>query len=142
MAWTAQDQLDVMDLFTNYALAIDDGRAEDYANNFMPDALMIGSAGDERRGRAAILTWIRGMIGDGNVGSDPATLRHFIGLPLISGDDDKATAKTVCVILDYDPEKKIRVPLVATYHDNLVKVDGRWMFQTRVVKGDLGRRSV
>lgn len=141
MPLSPQDHLAVMDLLASYARAIDDGRADDYADNFLPDAILDRSSGERLSGREAIHDWVAGLIASGHVGGTPATLRHFVGLPLIEGEGDRCTAQTYCVILDFDPERNIRSPLVGRYEDICRKVDGRWRFQHRIIHAELsGRR--
>jgi hypothetical protein len=57
------------------------------------------------------------------------------GLTMSAGD-------RLAVILDYDPERRIAVPLVGCSEDACVRVDGRWLFEHRIIRGDLGRRPV
>jgi hypothetical protein len=142
MPLTPEDHFAVIDLLAAYARAIDSGRADDYADNFRPDAILDLRGGAQRlNGRDAIREWVSGLIDSGHVGGDPATLRHFVGLPLIEGDGDRCTAQTYCVILDYDPARNIRSPLVGRYEDVIVKADGRWRFQHRIIHSELsGRR--
>ncbi len=141
MPLAAQDHMDVMDLIASYCLRIDAGDAQGYAENFRPDAELELIGGRRLHGRDEIKTWVGELIGSGRVGGDPASLRHFVGLPQIHGEGDRCTAKTYCVILDYDPEQHIRVPLVGRYDDTCVKVDGRWYFEERIIRGELSARS-
>jgi len=142
MPLSPEDHLAVIDLLASYARAIDSGDADAYADNFLEDAVLDrSSGGDPLAGRDAIRDWVAGLIDSGHVGGDPATLRHFVGLPLIEGDGDRCSAQTYCVILDFDPDRDIRSPLVGRYEDVCVKVDGRWRFQHRIIHGELrGRR--
>jgi ketosteroid isomerase-like protein len=142
MPLSPEDHLAVIDLLAGYARAIDSGDADAYAGNFLEDAVLDrSSGGGSLEGRAAIREWVAGLIDSGHVGGDPATLRHFVGLPLIEGEGDRCTAQTYCVILDFDPDRSIRSPLVGRYEDVCVKVDGRWLFQHRIIHGELrGRR--
>jgi hypothetical protein len=142
MALKPDDHFAVIELLASYARAIDSGQADDYADNFLPHAILDLLGGARRlSGRDEIREWVSGLIASGHVGGDPATLRHFVGLPLIEGEGDSCTAQTYCVILDYDPERSIRSPLVGRYEDAIVKLGGRWRFQHRIIHGELsGRR--
>jgi hypothetical protein len=141
MPLSPEDHFAVMNLLADYGRAIDAGRADDYANNFLPDAVLELVGGRRLEGRDAIREWVSGLIDSGHVGGDPATLRHFVGLPRIEGHGDRCTAQTYCVILDYDPQRNIRSPLVGRYEDVIVKTDGQWRFQHRIIHGELsGRR--
>jgi ketosteroid isomerase-like protein len=141
MPLSPEDHLAVIDLLASYARAIDSGDPDAYADNFLEDAILDRSVAEPLEGRAAIREWVAGLIASGHVGGDPATLRHFVALPRIEGEGDRCTAETYCVILDYDPDRNIRSPLVGRYEDVCVKVDGRWRFQHRIIHGELrGRR--
>ena len=142
MPLSPDDHFAVINLLQSYARTIDSGDADAYADNFLPGAILDLLGGDRRLdGRDAIREWVSGLIDSGHVGGDPATLRHFVGLPLIEGEGDRCTAQTYCVILDYDPQRNIRSPLVGRYEDVIVKVDGRWRFEHRIIHGELsGRR--
>ena len=141
MPLSPEDHFAVIELLAAYARAIDSGRAGDYADNFLPDAVLDLVGGRSLNGRDAIREWVSGLIDSGHVGGDPATLRHFVGLPRIEGEGDRCTAQTYCVILDYDPARNIRSPLVGRYEDVIVKVDGQWRFQHRIIHSELsGRR--
>ncbi|HLF71695.1 MAG TPA: nuclear transport factor 2 family protein [Dehalococcoidia bacterium] len=137
---SAEDQLAVMRLIQSYCNYIDSGDADGYANNFLPDAVLQWSDG-EAHGRGQIHEWVSTLINSGHVGGTPATLRHFVGLPLIEGTPERCTARTYCVIFDYNPEHQVRTPLVATYDDTCAKVDGKWFFQRRNIVSNLGAAS-
>jgi len=141
MPLSPDDHFAVIDLLASYARAIDSGDADAYADNFLPDAVLDLVGGRRLNGRDEVREWVSGLIDSGHVGGDPATLRHFVGLPRIEGEGDRCTAQTYCVILDYDPARNIRSPLVGRYEDVIVKVDGAWRFQHRIIHGEIsGRR--
>jgi 3-phenylpropionate/cinnamic acid dioxygenase small subunit len=135
---SAQDRLDVMDLIASYALCIDDGDIDGWVANFLPDAVL-DHIGGRASGEAEIRAWVTRLMSSGRVGGTPAQLRHFVGLPRVEAlADGRAHVRTYCVILAYDPAQKIEVPLVGSYEDTCVKVEGRWRFAHRIIRGDLG----
>jgi 3-phenylpropionate/cinnamic acid dioxygenase small subunit len=139
--FTAQDRLDVMDVIASYALNIDAGNVDGWVANFHEDAVL-DSISTPATGHKELRAWVQRLIDNGTVGGTPATMRHFVGLPLINGESgERCQSRTICVILDYDPEKKIRVPLVGSYEDTFTKKDGKWRFQTRKIRGDLSARN-
>ncbi|HLF77280.1 MAG TPA: nuclear transport factor 2 family protein [Dehalococcoidia bacterium] len=77
---SAQDRLDVMELIARYAQCIDGGDRDGYAANFVPDAVVEWQNGSVH-GRDEIREWVGEMIDSGRVGSTPALVRHFVGLP-------------------------------------------------------------
>jgi hypothetical protein len=135
-ALTPQDRLDVMDLIASYAVCLDAGDIEGFLDNFMPDAVWDHINGPSI-GHEAIRARVGYLMERHKVARDPAELRHFVGLPQIRGDGERCVARTYCVILDYDAGHNIRVPLLGSYEDHCVKVDGRWRFARRITRGDL-----
>lgn len=136
-SFTAQDHLDVMNVIATYATCIDSGDIDGWVNTFHSDALLDSLSGPAN-GHDELRTWVKRLIDNGTVGSEPATMRHFVGLPLVQGENgERARAQTLCVILDYDPDNRIRVPLVGSYEDTMVKKDGEWRIQKRIIRGDL-----
>jgi hypothetical protein len=132
----AEDRLGVMDLIASYAFYVDGGDIEAWLSNFLPDGVL-ESMSAVAAGQDELRAWVSRLIGAGKVASDPPQLVHFVGLPLVSGDSERCTAQTYCVILDYNAEKNVRVPMVGRYEDTCVQVDGRWFFERRIIHGDL-----
>jgi len=135
---SADDRLDVIDVLATYPRCLDSGDVEGLAEVFAPDAVLDAMNGSFS-GLTAIFDWARGLIAGGRVGASPPQLVHFVGLPSVEGDSQRCTAQTYSVIITYSPEKAITVPLVGSYHDTLVKKDGKWRIQHRLIKGELGK---
>ena len=133
---SAEDRLGVMELIASYARCIDSGDVDGWVDNFMPNAVFRPASG-EHTGHEQIRQWLVNLMQPGRVGADPPQLVHFVGLPQISGDSQRAHSQTYCVIIDYDEDKKIRVPLVGRYEDTCVKDGDRWRFEQRIIHGDL-----
>lgn len=135
-ALSAEDRLGVMQLIASYARYLDDGDREHWVDNFMPDAVL-DSQSAVANGREEIGGWYDRLVGAGRVAQDPPQLVHFVGLPFIEGDAERARAETYCAIYDYDPEKRLRVTMMGIYHDTCVPSDGRWRFERRVIRSQL-----
>jgi hypothetical protein len=129
---TAEDRLAVMDLMATYSRCLDIGDEDGWFGIFRPDAVLESSRGTAS-GEAELRAWYRRLVGEGIVGSDPAQLVHFIGLPLISGDSEQCSVQTYTIIIDFDDAKEIRMPLIGLYDDRCVHVDGRWWIAHRVI---------
>jgi hypothetical protein len=132
----AADRLGVMDLIVSYSHAIDSGDLDTYVGSFTPDGVLDGIGGlavghAEIRKRGELLTENRRV-------ADTARLRHFVGLPLIAGEGNRCRAVTYIAWLDYDEEGRVGPFLVGHYEDDCVKVDGRWLFERRLIYGDIG----
>jgi hypothetical protein len=133
---SAEDRLGVMDLIANYARCLDRGDVEGWLDNFMPDATLESISGTAV-GRDEIRTWVMRLVDGRIVAQDPQRLVHFVGLPLISGTAERCHAETYCLILDYDPQQAIRVPLVGLYVDTCVSTEHGWRFERRIIRGEL-----
>jgi len=138
---TPQDRLEVMELIGRYQRCIDSGDYDAYAENFVPDGVVEWANG-VRHGRAEIRDWVKEMVGRGQVGAEPAFLRHFVGLPYIhEGNSERCAARTYMVIFQYDAEGKVAANTHWTYIDDIVKHEGRWLFEKRYMQLDLRTQS-
>jgi ketosteroid isomerase-like protein len=142
MSLSAEDRLAIIDLIADYALRVDGGDVEGYVANFTPDAVIDYTNG-RCEGHDEIRRWVGRLVEIGQVGSDPAKLRHVLGMPQVSGDGDRAHARTYVMIPGKSEDGSLGVPLVGTYTDDVVKLDGRWRFARREIGMNLvgpGRR--
>ena len=135
---TAEDRLEIIDLIANYALCIDSGDLEGFLDNFLPDATLESGSGTAE-GHAGIREWF--LARARRLGEDLTRprhfVRHFVGIPALAGDGARCTAETYVLIVGYDSEQRVDVPLVGRYEDTIAKVDGRWRFRRRVIHSDL-----
>lgn len=134
MALSTQDRLDVMDLVARYAECVDSGDAAGYAGLFAADGVVEHSAGSVS-GREAIHDWVATLAKEDRVGKN-SRLKHIMGLPVIRGDGEKATARTYVTIPRHLDSGEIVIRLAGTYFDDCVKVDGTWLFAKRVIDLD------
>ena len=71
---------------------------------------------------------------------DPAAtagpVRHFISNPIIDVDGDTARAVTSSLVTRVPVGGEPRILLTGEYHDELVRVDGEWLFKVRRVVVD------
>jgi hypothetical protein len=134
---SAQDRLDVMELIARYAACIDSGDLDGYVANFVPDGVIEWRNGGAR-GHGEIRDWVGGLMRNGGIGADPARVRHFVGLPHITGDSDRCTARTYVIIFSLDTQGAVALPSVGTYTDTIVRTEKGWLFEKRVIRADLG----
>jgi SnoaL-like domain len=137
---SVEDQLGVIQLIADYARLIDAGDVEGWLDNFLPDAVLDTLSG-VATGRDEIRAWVTRLLDGGVVAKQPRQLVHVVGLPHVQRDGDRYLAQTYCMILEYDRDGRIRIPLVGRYEDVCVQVDGRWYFQRRIIHGDLNARA-
>lgn len=133
---SAEDRLDIMDLIARYASTLDAGDLDGYVNNFAPDAVLFGN----HHGRDAIREYVAMLMREGRAGPLPngdVAYRHFVGSPTIHGEGDRATVHSYLLWVNMGSEPP--VSSAAEYHDECVKLDGEWYFQSRVLHRLAGR---
>jgi hypothetical protein len=64
-------------------------------------------------------------------------VKHVLGLPVIRGDGERATARTYVVIPRIMPTGVISTRFIGTYKDDVVKQAGRWLLARRVIALEL-----
>lgn len=129
---SAEDKVEVMNLIADYAFRLDTADLDGYVDNFAPDGVF-DSTGGRFEGREAIRTFVAGLLQNRRAGTS-STLRHVMGIPLIRGDGDRCRAETYVMIPGGTGDGQIKVAMVGTYKDEIVKVDGRWRFAVRHIR--------
>jgi uncharacterized protein (TIGR02246 family) len=129
---TAEDRLDIQDLYARYAWALDTGDVEELVNSFLSDGVLETSAGDRIIGRDAIRAWGEARFAAPNA----AGSQHAAGHLLIRGDGERCSVKSYWATLTYDQadETKRAVGSIGYYLDDCAKRDGIWYFRERNFK--------
>jgi uncharacterized protein (TIGR02246 family) len=130
-----EDRLDVMDLVARYAECVDAGDVEGYAALFTSDGVVEYSGGSVQ-GREEIKAWVDRLAKEGRIGAESG-VKHVLGLPVIRGDGERATARTYVVIPRIMPTGVISTRFIGTYKDDVVKQAGRWLLARRVIALEL-----
>jgi hypothetical protein len=133
---SAEDRLDIMDLIARYAHTLDSGDLEGYVKNFAPDGVLF----EQHRGRDQIRHYVAGLMLEGRAGPLPngdVAYRHFVGAPTIDGADGRATVHSYLLWVNMGSEPPVSA--AAEYIDEVVKLDGNWYFQSRVLHRLAGR---
>ena len=132
---TAQDRLDVINLVASYAAYLDTADLDGYVDNFAPGGVIEHSAG-RCEGQAEIRAWVGGLLGARRPGDTSSPYRHVLGIPLIEGDGERCSARTY-VLIPQQRDGELTLPMVLTYVDSCVKLDGRWRFAKRIIQPGL-----
>jgi ketosteroid isomerase-like protein len=135
MPLSFEDLTAVQELIASYAEYIDEGNLDGYVNNFAPDGVFESRAG-RVEGRDAIRAFVQSIF-TANRAGPTSLLRHVMGFPVIRGGGDRCTARTYVIIPRRDEDGEIRIPMVGTYRDDIVKIGGRWYFEKRSILMDL-----
>lgn len=121
-----EDLLEIQQLFINYGHYLDVGDFGSYAELFTEDAeLLLGPVAKVSGRKAIEAAMVKTM--DGRVG----TSIHVISNPMIQLDGDTATSEVMWTVLGRTPEGPPTVTMVGRHRDDLVRQDGRWLFQRR-----------
>ncbi len=124
---SAQDYIDIQQLYARYALLIDTGDAEGWADTFTPDGVFNNAS----RGRDALVQFVHNWR-DKRRG---ASLRHWNSNLVITGSTDGANGSVYMQLLDIST--KLPTPTASyRYEDALVKTAAGWRFKTRVLHRD------
>lgn len=131
-ALTTQDYLDIQQLYARYAMTIDAGDAEGWANTFTPDGVFNNSS----RGHDALVQFVH----DWRDKRNGAERRHWNANLVITPADGGASGSVYLMLLDIG----VRPPvpnMSAVYEDSLVKTPQGWRFKTRVLHSDPGKKA-
>jgi ketosteroid isomerase-like protein len=136
----AEDRAQIEDLQARYMFALDFRDPEAYAATFAEDGVLDYGAG-KIKGRKAIAEMIEGMRANAEKqraadtsGLRPAAGRHNITNIVLDIHGDRATGTAYWFHLGNDnPERSAEVTSFGHYEDELVKVEGQWLFSLRKI---------
>ena len=123
--FTAQDFVDIQQLYAKYNWSLDSGDAEAYASTFTPDGVFNNNAGHDAIVKFAN-TFHAGL---------GAHVRHWNTNLMITPTADGASGQVYLVLVDF-ANKPPTIATSASYSDELVKTAQGWRFKKRQTKGD------
>ena len=134
----AQDRAQIEDLMARYLFAIDYNDWDAYVETFAPDGVLEFASGSST-GRPAI----RAMVAKFAEGigrfyhtedGKPAKLRHVILQSVIRVEGRHAWARSLWLeMANHGPGDTMKMGTYGLYEDELVKIDGQWLFAKRQV---------
>jgi len=140
----AEDRAQIEDLQARYMFALDFGDVDTYVSTFTEDGIL-DIVGMKWQGREEIRKIIAGMSEDATEGEEkpapkeaqgpyPSTGRHNITNIVLKIDGDKAVGRAYWFHYgNNNPERSAQLNSYGHYEDELVKVDGQWLFSKRVI---------
>ena len=123
--FSAQDFVDIQQLYAKYNWSLDTGDAEAYASTFTPDGTFNNNVGHD-----AIVKFANTF--HGGLG---AHVKHWNTNLMITPTAEGATGQVYLVLVDF-ASKPPTIATSATYSDELVKTAQGWRFKKRQTKGD------
>jgi SnoaL-like domain len=124
-ALTAQDLVDIQQLYAKYNWSLDSGDAEAYASTFTPDGVFNNNVGHD-----AIVKFANTF--HGGMG---AHVRHWNTNLLITPSAEGASGQVYLVLVDF-ASKPPSIVTSASYSDQLTKTPQGWRFKKRATQGD------
>lgn len=123
---TAQDFVEIQQLYAKYNWTLDAGDSEGYASTFTPDGVFNNNAGHD-----AIVKFA-----DTFHGGMGARVRHWNTNLMILPTPEGAHGQVYLVLVDFST-KPASIATSASYSDDLVKTAQGWRFKKRATKGDV-----
>ena len=132
------DRAMIEDLQARYLFAFDWSDAESYANTFAEDGVLNFGWG-EYRGRQAIREFLAPGDEDGSLSGRPSTPegerprvgRHIISNIVVKINGNRATGQAYWTHMTTGPTGYGTVDFFGHYEDEMVKVNGEWLFSKR-----------
>ncbi len=130
MVLTIDDHLEIQTLVARYNHAVDSGDGEAFAVTFT-EAGVLDAGALYLAGREALARFAEGLP------DSQRAPRHITSNLLVDGDGDRATAQSYVQMFTLAGDPPVQqVAASGRYHDDLVKIDGRWHFERRVFTRD------
>jgi hypothetical protein len=123
---SAQDNVEIQQLYARYNIAIDNGDAEGYAATFTPDGVFNNMVGHDALVGFAKM-WREKLNG--------ATRKHWNNNLQISGNSKQANGFVYLMLVDIST-KPASILATLSYTDTLVKTKAGWRFSKRTTKND------
>lgn len=138
-----EDRAQIENLQARYMFALDFRDADAYASTFTEDGVL--DYGPVVKGRDAIRKMIQGMAKNDadratkdTSGLRPAAGRHNISNIVIKIDGDKATGRAYWFhYSNNNPARTAQLDSFGNYEDEMVKVNGQWLFSKRKIYNEL-----
>ena len=124
---SADDRLDIFDLFARYAWAYDCGDAEAYALTFTPDGVLADDGGLRAEGRPAIREAIKTFFEM----RGKRTWQHHNAHLRMEGDGSSCDVWSYWAVLERREDGEHGVGSLGCYLSRCVKQDGQWLFKER-----------
>jgi hypothetical protein len=130
---SANDKIEIHELLARYAWSFDTGDIDGFVGCFTHDATLcedVFEEVDRWSGRDAIRSMAEFFF------SLPgfAGRQHHVSQVLIDGNADRCKVRAFCFVIEPRLDEPCAVPFAGYYDDVVVKVDGRWLFEERLVR--------
>ena len=129
MPTAVQDKDAIRELMAEYCFRLDDGRYEDMAALFTGSGTWDTAFG-KATGRVAIAELAAAI--RARAGADRPRAAHLVTNIVITLDGDRARVRSNWMVMQNSPEGP-KIGSGGAYADEVVRQDGRWLFQYRKI---------
>jgi len=129
-----EDRDAIRALLVSYASTMERRDFAGFEQLWARDAEFIGGANDTAKGPAAIRDLLQGLL-KVNAAPVPGRDFHLVMNQTIDVTGDTATGFSRGTWVVTDPDKKLRVSIIANYYDQFIREGGRWKFKRHQIGG-------
>jgi uncharacterized protein (TIGR02246 family) len=129
-----EDREAIRALLVSYARTLDERDFAGFEQLWAKDAEFIGGASDAAKGPAAIANLLQGLL-KVNAAPVPGRDFHLVMNQTVDVTGDTATGFSRGTWVVTDPDKKMRISIIANYYDQFVREGGRWKFKRHQIGG-------
>ncbi|MDB5675702.1 MAG: snoaL-like domain protein [Sphingomonas bacterium] len=130
---SAADKIEIHELLARYAWAYNTADEEGFVSCFAPDAVMREDVFEEEDrwvghdGIRSMAKFFFSMPGFGG-------RQHHVSQVLIEGSGERCRVRAYCIVVEPRDDGPCVIPFAGHYDDVVVKIDGHWLFQERLVR--------
>jgi len=129
-----EDREAIHALLVSYARTLDERDFVGFEQLWASDAEFIGGSSDRAKGPAAIANLLQGLL-KVNAAPVPGRDFHLVMNQTVDVSGDTATGFSRGTWVVTDPDKKLRISIIANYNDQFVRDGGRWKFKRHQIGG-------
>jgi len=131
---TLEDRDAIRALLVSYARTLDERDFAGFEQLWASDAEFIGGTNDRAKGPAAIAILLQGLL-KVNAAPVPGRDFHLVMNQTVDVTGDTATGFSRGTWVVTDPDKTLRISIIANYYDQFVREGGRWKFKRHQIGG-------
>jgi hypothetical protein len=129
-----EDREAIRALLVTYARTLDERDFAGFEQLWAKDAEFIGGANNSAKGPAAIRDLLQGLL-KVNGAAVPGRDFHLVMNQTVDVAGNAATGFSRGTWVVTDPEKQLRISIIANYYDQFVREGGRWKFKRHQIGG-------
>jgi len=129
-----EDREAIRALLVSYARTLDERDFAGFEQLWAKDAEFIGGSSDSAKGPAAIASLLQGLL-KVNAAPVPGRDFHLVMNQTVDVIGDTATGFSRGTWVVTDPDKKLRISIIANYYDQFIREGGRWKFKRHQIGG-------